>query len=233
MAQFYYWRWFKETSGGPMGDLGSHQVDIFNWYLNAVPHTITAMGDNTWAKQSAKREPKAGFEPNQLDHTLVQYHYETENGPVNGLYSVRLNTSKGGFYEDFYGDAGTVTTAEIVDKAGMHKEQEAEALAWEDKVETAETGDGDQKYVLNPARSLKAGSSSNSEKVKEVEQKMKIAKKAPHLPHERNFVEAIRGNEKLNCDAEVGYETAVTSLKAHEAALTGKTMKLKESDFKV
>jgi len=38
-----------------------------------------------------------------------------------------------------------------------------------------------------------------------------------HQPHLVNFFNAIRGTEKLNCPAEIGYETAVTVLKVNEA----------------
>ena len=38
-----------------------------------------------------------------------------------------------------------------------------------------------------------------------------------HQPHLQNFFDAVRGKAKLNCPAEVGYETAVTVLKVNEA----------------
>ncbi len=40
-------------------------------------------------------------------------------------------------------------------------------------------------------------------------------------------------NVKLNCPAEVGYDTAVTVLKVNEAVATGKKIEYKEEDFKV
>ena len=33
MHQFRNWRWFKGLGGGPLSDLGAHQIDIFNWWL--------------------------------------------------------------------------------------------------------------------------------------------------------------------------------------------------------
>jgi predicted dehydrogenase len=234
MAQFYYWRWFRDLAGGPMADLGSHQVDIFNWFLKGVPSRIIAFGGNEWAKQDAKKRD-AGYAPTEFDHTLVTYQYDdTAFGPVSGQYSVVLSSSKGGFYEDFMGDGGTVTTAEVVSRGGMHKEQVAEELDWEDELQTTETETGDEKGVLDPARSLEAGSGENDEELQKMKQKMEIAKNAPHLPHEQNFIEAIRGNEELNCPADgVGYETAVTALKAHEAAVRGEAIQLSEADFHV
>ncbi len=33
MHQFRNWRWYKGLGGGPLSDLGAHQIDIFNWWL--------------------------------------------------------------------------------------------------------------------------------------------------------------------------------------------------------
>ena len=37
MHQFMNWRFYRDLSGGPISDLGAHQIDIFNWFLGAVP----------------------------------------------------------------------------------------------------------------------------------------------------------------------------------------------------
>ena len=54
-----------------------------------------------------------------------------------------------------------------------------------------------------------------------------------HQPHLENFFEAIRGNETLNCPAEIGYETAVTVLKVNEAIEAGRKLEFKPEDFVV
>jgi hypothetical protein len=52
-----------------------------------------------------------------------------------------------------------------------------------------------------------------------------------HQPHLENFFDAIRGKAKLNCPAEVGYETAVTVLKVNEAAEAGRRLEFKPGEF--
>ena len=37
MHQFRNWRWFKNLGGGPLSDLGAHQIDIFNWWFGVTP----------------------------------------------------------------------------------------------------------------------------------------------------------------------------------------------------
>ena len=52
-----------------------------------------------------------------------------------------------------------------------------------------------------------------------------------HQPHLENFFDAIRGKAKLNCPAEIGYETAVTVLKVNEAVAAARKLEFKPEDF--
>ena len=54
-----------------------------------------------------------------------------------------------------------------------------------------------------------------------------------HQPHLENFFAAIRGEEKLNCPAEIGYETAVMVLKVNDAVKAEKKLEFKPEEFKV
>jgi len=46
MHQFRNWRWFKKFGGGPLSDLGAHQIDIFNWFFGGPPVSVSADGGN-------------------------------------------------------------------------------------------------------------------------------------------------------------------------------------------
>ena len=37
MAEFRNWRWYKKFGGGPIVDLGSHQIDLFSWVFGVNP----------------------------------------------------------------------------------------------------------------------------------------------------------------------------------------------------
>ncbi len=54
-----------------------------------------------------------------------------------------------------------------------------------------------------------------------------------HQPHLENFFDAVRGKAKLNCPAEIGYETAVMVLKVNEAVEAAKRLEFKPEEFKV
>jgi hypothetical protein len=52
-----------------------------------------------------------------------------------------------------------------------------------------------------------------------------------HQPHLMNYFNTIRGKEKLNCPAQVGYETAVTVLKVNEAVEKACRLEFKPEEF--
>jgi len=62
-----------------------------------------------------------------------------------------------------------------------------------------------------------------------------VMDKKYHQPHLANFFDAIRsdGRVKLNCPAEVGYETAVAVLKVNEAVEAGRKLEFTPEEFKV
>lgn len=209
-----------------MADLGSHQVDVFNWFLEAPPSSVYAIGGLDYALKEAKAN-NVGFVPECLDQTLALYEWKTKSGTAKGFYQVNLTTSYDGFYEVFMGEKGSMVISEIQSKHAMFKERTAEALEWEDEAEKLEIG-GEQAMKFDPLKSRKAKGKMDKEGLK-IEEDMD---KPAHQPHLENFFAAIRDGVPLNCPAEVGFETCVSVLKANEAAVTGKRITFSPSDFK-
>ncbi|MDP2997751.1 MAG: Gfo/Idh/MocA family oxidoreductase [Bryobacterales bacterium] len=44
------WRLYRETSGGLVAELASHQIDVCDWMFNATPEFVVGVGDLTWRK---------------------------------------------------------------------------------------------------------------------------------------------------------------------------------------
>ncbi|MHC4891425.1 MAG: Gfo/Idh/MocA family protein, partial [Planctomycetota bacterium] len=94
------------------------------------------------------------------------------------------------------------------------------------------------KYLSEPA---KKEDKSKGGGVLDVRETVPVAKynlpvrmdKPYHQPHLENFFDAIRGRAKLNCPAEVGYETAATVLKANEAVEAARKLDFKPEEFEV
>ena len=102
MEQFLNWRWFDKYGGGPMVDLGSHQIDLFFWVWDCVPITVTAIGGNDYYNRQMN------------DNVMAIYEFKTKEGVINrAYYQVLTTSSRGGFYEQFMGENGSLTISEI------------------------------------------------------------------------------------------------------------------------
>jgi len=44
MFELINWRMYKKYGGGIISDLGAHQIDIFNWFFESQPKSVTATG---------------------------------------------------------------------------------------------------------------------------------------------------------------------------------------------
>jgi predicted dehydrogenase len=209
-----------------MTDLGSHQIDIFFWYLQGVPSSVYAIGGAAHAKAEAKAN-SVGYVPECLDNTFAIYEWNTEAGPVSVFYEVNLTSSHGGFYEVFKGVKGSMVISEIKDKHAMFKERTAEALEWEDEAEIFEVG-GEKAMRFDPLKSRKAKGKMDQEGMA-LEKDMD---KPAHQPHLENFIAAIRDGQALNCPPEVGFETCVAVIKANESAVSSKKVNFTDADFK-
>ena len=114
MHEFLNWRWFKKYSAGPISDLGAHQIDIFNWFLNATPTAVMATGGTDYFKDNE-----------HYDNIMALYDYDTADGAARAYYQVLTTTSANGFYERFMGDNGTAEISEMPNKNFVYNEGHA------------------------------------------------------------------------------------------------------------
>jgi predicted dehydrogenase len=221
MHQFANWRWFKGLGGGPIVDLGSHQIDIYSWYLDAQPKSVIASGGIDYWK---------GHE--WYDTVMAIYEYETKAGPVRAFYQTLTTNSANGYYESFMGDKGTLMISESANRGSLYRENwvdEKEWQPWVDKgymkkVEGKPVEKKEDDVVLDVREGTYAPS----------EYSIPVKMDVPyHQPHLVNFFDSIRGKAKLNCPAEIGYETAVTVLKVNEAVEKACRLEFKPEEFKI
>ena len=85
MHQFRNWRWYKGLGGGPIVDLGSHQIDIYSWFLGCNPRSVIASGGIDYWK-----------EHEWYDTVMAIYEYETKEGIVRAAYQTGTTNSSGG-----------------------------------------------------------------------------------------------------------------------------------------
>ena len=219
MAQFRNWRWYKGLGGGPVVDLGSHQIDIYSWFLEANPKSVIASGGTDYW---------TGHE--WYDNVMAIFEYDTKAGPVRAFYQTLTTNSSQGYFETFMGDEGTLTISEGAGRTAVYRERGVPAEKWQPWVKKG--------YVKDVAAAAPAVKVDAAVDVRESPKPPKYDISVPmdkpfHYPHLENFFDAVRGKAKLNCPAEIGYETAVTVLKVNEAVAAAKRLEYKPGDFKV
>ncbi len=219
MAQFRDWRWYKGLGGGPIVDLGSHQIDIYNWFLDAIPKVVIASGGTDYYDKK---------DHEWYDNVMAIYTYDTKKGPVRAYYQTITTNCCQGYYETFMGDQGTLVISESANRGEGYRE--SAAPQWDKWVKTG-------MLLAPPEKKQENSDSAALVDVREspVPDMYKIGmdfKDPYHKPHLENFFNAVRGKCKLNCPAEVGYESAVSVLKVNEAVESGCKMEFKPEEFK-
>jgi len=222
MHQFRNWRWYKGLGGGPIVDLGSHQIDIYNWFLDSPPAYVTACGGNNYYDPATHE---------WYDTVMAVYEYETPAGKSQAYYQTQTTNGSQGYFEKFMGDQGTLVISESEANNSGLLYRDPNAPAWDEWVQKGYIA---APKIQEPGQKAKEGALDVRESVSPDEHRIPIAFHDPyHKPHLENFFNSIRGTEKLNCPAEVGYETAVTVLKVNEAIEAKQRLSFSPEEFKI
>ena len=218
MSHFRNWRWYRKYGGGPIVDLGSHQIDIFSWVFGVNPKSVVASGGIDYYKNHE-----------WFDNVMTVYEFENAEGVGRAFYQVLTTTQHGGFYETFMGENGSMQISEVPQR-GNSASRELHAPDWGEWVKKG--------YLVRETTPLRPATT------KDVKVDVRVTAEAgkwplpielskpAHQPHLENFFDAVRTGIALNCPAEVAYESAVAVIKANEAVETGAKIVFKPEDFK-
>ncbi len=194
MATFRNWRWYKKFGGGPLSDLGAHQIDIFSWFFGRLPSTVIASGGVDFY---------TGHD--WFDNAMVIYEFpQPEGGVARAFYQVQTTTSSGGgYWEQFMGAEGTVRISENPTQTKIYRE--AAAPSWEDWVRKNYLRADAAPAAAAPAADAKVDA---RETAALATYALPISlNKAIHQYHLENFFQAIRGKAKLTCPADEAYRS--------------------------
>jgi predicted dehydrogenase len=218
MHQFRNWRWFKNLGGGPLSDLGAHQIDIFNWWFGVKPRAVMASGGIDYYKNHE-----------WYDNAMVIYEYPLADGVARAFYQVQTTTSAGGgYFEYFMGDEGSIKMSENPALSAIYRE--ARAPSWDDLIS--------KNYI----RAKTGGTSPTPDAAKvDVRETAQLAEyemtvsfnKPPHMPHLENFFNAVLGKAKLNCPGDEAFGSEYVIHKANEAIPALKTLFLSPEEMAV
>ena len=126
MHQFRNWRWYKGKGGGPIVDLGSHQIDIYSWFLGANPSHVMASGGNLYY------DPKTH---EWYDTVMAVYDFDTPLGPAKAYYQTQTTNGSQGYFENFMGDQGTLLISESEVNYAGQLYRDPNAPAWDEWVQ--------------------------------------------------------------------------------------------------
>jgi predicted dehydrogenase len=239
MHEFLNWRWYRKFAGGPISDLGAHQIDVFNWILEANPRSVLAGGGTDYYAQHE-----------WFDNVVAVYEYPTTDGLVRATYDVLTTTSAGGGYHEYFmGDQGALKLSENPKFTRVYRENHApewKEHAARNLISLPEQGEGappglrpwekPRRRLLPPPREAQPTAKPDG-RVDVRESALLSAWVLPvttteiHQPHLENFFNAIRQGTPLNCPAELAFASTVTVLRVNEAVAAERKLPFSPQDF--
>lgn len=189
------WRLYSEYSHGLMTELGSHQLDIINWFLGTLPIAVTGFGGIDYWKDGREI----------FDNVNLLFEYP--NG-VKVQYSSITTNQYDGYGEWFFGDKGTLVLTDE-NKGMLFREPQAEKLEWQDEAKTEKVG-GREAVVLDGAATRRRGTDLG-------EQLPYGGNRNAYYIELNQFCKSVRTGEKPICTVETALPALSTVLLANEA----------------
>lgn len=206
------WRLSNKTSAGLLGEVGIHQLDLINWYLNGLPTAVAGFGAiANWSD---------GREVPDTVQCILDYPKN-----VRTLFSSTLASSFSDAYTLFQGSNSSLMMREK--RGWMVKEADSPLLGWEvyARKETIHSETGIC-MVADATKLIEAGKEPGKEGSLEPTQD------ALHLALE-NFTRSIRDGSKPTCGPNEGHQATVIAIKANEAILSGSKIAYQKSWFEL
>lgn len=204
------WRLVKATSPGLAGEVGIHNIDLINWYLDGLPTAVIGYG--------AIINWNDGRDVPDTIQCIFEYPKN-----VRAIFASTLASSFSSAYTLFQGSNSSLMMRET--RGWMIKEADSPLLGWEVYARKEECfNETGVCMVADSTKLLQAGKEPGKEG------SVEPTKEALFLALE-NFTRSIREGTKPACGALEGYRATVAALKANEAANTGTKITLDSTLF--
>ncbi len=195
----YHFRWFWDYSGGQMTNLGAHEIDIVQWYLNAKgPGAASSIGGR-WSLRDNGETP---------DTQDAIFRYEPRLSLQVSLREAAVGRGQGNGLE-FFGTKGSMTLARSGFQVYPDLRQPPENLI------PQMSGHPVGGPVVSPEKPAPW-----------MEAMRQSATNDLFGAHARNFVDCIKSRQRPNADVEEGHRTAVACHLANiSLRLGGRTLR--------
>ena len=235
VMEYANWRWFKKYGGGPLSDLGGHQIDVFNMMLGVPPRSVIASGGTDYyVNQTAADGTKFTWE--HADNAMVVYEYDVPgHGLVRAHYQVLSTSGYEGYHEKLYGVEGAALISERGNWDGFSCEIWRERDTTEDKLDHWEQAKRDG-VLADSTRPALPHSDIPRPAYDFPPLSKELGDKLPHQHHLENFFDTIRRDGKqsdLACPVEEAFKTCVAVLAVNEALREQRRIELKPADYTV
>jgi predicted dehydrogenase len=207
------WRLYRATSGGLMAELGSHQLDVVNWFLGTAPRRVFACGGIDYYRDGRE----------VLDNISCLYEYEispARNDPQRKPHTVRVsyssicNNAYEGAAELIMGTKGSLYLTSA--KGLLFQEKGADAVAWEGNRNAAEANAA----VVTAGKTLKLSNDPWAHRGTPFE--IDIEEGNDTRDELVSFIDHVRRRDvKTIADATVGLTDCATILIANQSVETG------------
>ncbi len=217
LEQLVNWRLYNKYSQGLMAELGSHQMDVVNWFAGAVPTKV--MGSGGIYRWRDGREVD--------DHVYVTYEYPPNRlGPTGTSVTFTSITSNkfDHYYEQFEGTKGTIIlTGEV--EAMLFSEDQDKSTA----IEVKKSASGQP--VMEASASRVASATGTQVGAEEAGAQMDQLE--PYRSEVEGFCSAIKYGTEVRCTAREALAAAVAILKANEAMKNKQAIAIDQKEYAV
>ncbi len=205
------WRLYKAYSQGLMAELGSHQMDVANWFLGTHPKRVIASGGIEYFRDGRE----------VYDNISCLYEYEVKDAQgkpytVRANYTSLCNNAYEGAAELILGTKGSLYLTSA--KGLLFQEKGTDVVAWE--------GNKDQQAadanaaVVTAGKTLKLSNDPWAHRGAPFE--IDIAEGNDTRDELVSFIDHVRREDvKTICDANIGLMDCATILMANQSVETG------------
>lgn len=205
------WRLYKAYSVGLMAELGSHQMDVVNWFLGTHPKRVIASGGIEYFRDGRE----------VYDNISCLYEYELKD--ANGKpYTVRVNYTSicnnayEGAAELIMGTKGSLYLTSA--KGLLFQEKDTDVVSWEGNKEQR-AADANA-AVVTAGKTLKLSNDPWAHRGSPFE--IDIAEGNDTRDELVSFIDHVRRNDvKTICDVNVGMTDCATILMANQSVESG------------
>ncbi len=203
------WRLYKAYSAGLMAELGSHQMDVANWFLGTHPKRVIASGGIEYFRDGRE----------VYDNVSCLYEYELKDAKgapytVRANYTSICNNAYEGAAELIMGTKGSLYLTS--EKGLLFQEKGTDAVSWEGGQNAANVNAA----VVTAGKTLKLSNDPWAHRGAPFE--IDIAEGNDTRDELISFIDHVRRQDtKTICDVNVGLADCATILMANQSVETG------------